>query len=158
MSARNRLISVVGVAVAMMLLQFTPSWEGRMYSTYYDIGGVLSYCDGATENPVPGKRYTDEECDEQTARDLARHAEGIKGCLPWDRLTDGQRVAFVDAAYNIGVRAFCNSSMARRAREGDILGACAALSMWDKVGGKPVRGLTRRRAAERALCEGVPLG
>lgn len=69
-------------------------------------------------------------------------------------MTDGQKVAFVDAAYNIGVGAFCGSSMARRATAGDMVGACDALLMWNKVDGKEVRGLTRRRAAERELCLG----
>jgi lysozyme len=69
-------------------------------------------------------------------------------------LTDGQRVAFVDAAYNIGVSNFCHSSMARRANAGDMAGSCAALSLWDRVGRRRIAGLTRRRAAERALCEG----
>jgi len=66
-------------------------------------------------------------------------------------------VAFVDIAYNIGVSGFCGSSMARRTNAGDMVGACNALLMWDKVGGKEVRGLTRRRQAERELClKGLP--
>jgi lysozyme len=69
-------------------------------------------------------------------------------------LTDGQKTAFVDAAYNIGVAAFCRSSMARRANAGDMAGACDALLLWNKVDGREVAGLTRRRQAERALCRG----
>lgn len=151
---RRALTGIVGAVAATALLAFTPSFEGTKLKTYRDIGGVLTYCTGATENAQWGKTYTPEQCREQLDRDLARHAAGIAPCLPWEQLTDGQKVAFVDAAYNIGVGAFCGSSMARRANAGDMAGACAALSLWDKVNGKRVEGLTRRRAAERAICEG----
>jgi lysozyme len=150
--SRRGLAAIVGAAVAAALLAFTPVQEGRVLKTYRDIGGVLTYCDGATENAQAGKVYTPDECDVQLDRDLERHAEGIKACVPWDRLTDGQKVAFVDVAYNIGVPAFCRSSMARRAGAGDMTGACNALLMWNRVGGKEVLGLTRRRQRERELC------
>jgi len=97
-------------------------------------------------------------------------------------LTYGQKVAFADVAYNIDVSGFCGSSMARRTNAGDMVGACIALMAWNKItvlrpvideDGKPVkdargkvvmrkvleelRGLTRRRQAERALClKGLP--
>ena len=42
--------------------------------------------------------------------------------------------------------------MSRKAKAGDLRGACEALMLWNKAGGKVVRGLTRRRTAERDLC------
>jgi len=154
---RHGLVGIVGALAAAALFATTPAWEGRELVTYRDIGGVLTYCDGATENAMWGKRYTAAECDAQLDRDLERHAAGIAMCVPMARLSDGQKVAFVDAAYNIGVSAFCGSSMARRANAGDMRGSCDALLMWNKVGGKEVRGLTRRRQAEREIClKGLP--
>jgi lysozyme len=44
--------------------------------------------------------------------------------------------------------------MARKANAGDMVGACNALMMWDKVKGQTVRGLTRRRTVERDFCLG----
>lgn len=149
---RRGLLAVVGAIAATVLLAFTPAQEGRVLKTYRDIGGVLTYCDGATENAQLGKTYTPAECDAQLDRDLERHAAGIAKCVPMDRLTDGQRVAFVDVAYNIGVQAFCSSSMARRANAGDMAGACDALLLWNRAGGREVPGLTRRRERERDLC------
>lgn len=149
---RRGLLAVVGAVAATLLLAFTPVQEGRVLKTYRDIGGVLTYCDGATENARDGKTYTPAECDAQLDRDLERHAAGIAKCVPMDRLTDGQRVAFVDVAYNIGVQAFCSSSMARRANAGDMAGACDALLLWNRAGGREVAGLTRRRERERELC------
>jgi lysozyme len=146
------LAGVVGAVATAALLLFTPAQEGRVLKTYRDIGGVLTYCDGATEKAQDGKTYTPAECDVQLDRDLARHASGIAKCIPLDRLTAGQKVAFVDAAYNIGVSAFCGSTMARRVNAGDVVGACDALLLWNRAGGKEVLGLTRRRQRERELC------
>jgi lysozyme len=146
------LAALVGAVAAAALLVFTPAQEGRVLKTYRDIGGVLTYCDGATENAQAGHTYTPAECDAQLDRDLERHAAGIAQCIPLDRLTTGQKVAFVDAAFNIGVPAFCGSSMARRVKAGDMPGACDALLMWNRAGGKEVLGLTRRRQRERELC------
>lgn len=153
---KRSLAAVIGAGAAAISLLIVPKWEGTELKTYKDIGGVLTYCTGATESAMWGKTYTPEECKAQLDRDLVRHAEGIKQCLKpsWDRLTDGQRAAFVSSAYNIGVGAFCGSSMARRSNMGDMAGACASLSLWVKVNGKEVRGLVKRRADERAICEG----
>jgi lysozyme len=154
---RRGLVALVGAVAATALLSFTPAFEGTELSTYRDMGGVLTYCTGATENAAWGKTYTPAQCRAQLDRDLERHAAGIAMCIPLARLTDGQKVAFVDVAYNIGVSGFCGSSMARRTNAGDMVGACNALLMWNKVGGKEVHGLTRRRQAERELClKGLP--
>lgn len=179
MTRRAGLAGIVGAVAAGALLVLTPRFEGTELTTYRDLGGVLTYCTGATENAQWGKTYTPEQCRAQLDRDLERHAAGIARCVPLASMTDGQKVAFVDAAYNIGVGNFCGSSMARRANAGDLVGACDALLAWNKVkvwrpvigpDGKPVkdangkvvmhqvleevRGLTRRRKAERELCLG----
>lgn len=154
---RRGLVALVGAVAAAALLAFTPKFEGTELTTYRDLGGVLTYCTGATEDAQWGRTYTPDQCRAQLDRDLERHAAGIARCVPLARMADGQKVAFVDVAYNIGVGAFCGSSMARRANAGDMAGACDALLMWNKVGGKEVRGLTRRRQAERELClRGLP--
>lgn len=153
MALNPKLVGVVGAVAAATLLVVVPKNEGTVYQTYRDIGGVLTYCDGATENAQWGKTYTPAECRAQLDKDLSRHAEGVMACVRVP-LTDGQKVAFVDTAYNIGVSAFCGSSMARRANAGDMAGACAALALWVNVNGKPVRGLVNRRALAREYCEG----
>jgi lysozyme len=149
---KRGLAAIVGSVAAAGLLLFTPAQEGRVLKTYRDIGGIISYCDGATESPQEGHAYTNAECDAQTDRDLERHAAGIAKCVNMERLTDGQKIAFVDAAYNVGVANFCSSSMARKANAGDMVGACNALLLWNRVGNREVLGLTKRRQRERELC------
>ncbi|NMV37256.1 lysozyme [Ralstonia insidiosa] len=147
------LAAIVGVAAAAGLFSLTPSFEGTVYHTYRDPIGVLTYCTGATENAQWGKSYSPAECRAQLDQDLARHAEGVMNCIKAP-LTTGQKIAFVDLAYNVGVGAVCNSTLARKANAGDMAGACAELSKWTRAGGQVLPGLVRRRAAERDLCEG----
>jgi lysozyme len=154
---KGRLAAIVGAVAAAALIAFTPTQEGTVYVTYKDLGGVLTYCDGATENAIWGKTYTPAECKAQLDYDLARHAEGISHCVDINKLTDGQKVAFVDTAYNIGIRNFCTSSMMRLTNANDMAGACAALKRWVKVGDKVIRGLVNRRDLAYAFCmKGLP--
>lgn len=165
--SNRSLAAIVGAGAAAALLIFTPAQEGRVLTTYRDIGGVLTYCDGATESAQWGKVYTHAECNAQLDRDLARHADGIKACLipVWARLTVGQIIAFVDTAFNIGVAAFCGSSMARLANAGDVVGSCAALFAWNGIVKNvrqkdgtvkpvkvPIKGLMLRRLRAIEIC------
>lgn len=158
------LVAIVGAVAASGLMLLVPAQEGTVNKTYRDIGGVLTYCTGATENAIWGKTYTNEECKAQLDKDLARHAEGVMACVHVP-LTDGQKIAFVDAAYRVGVAGFCSSSMAEKANAGDMLGACNALLLYDGInklvkqpdGTKKkvhiiVPGIAKRAKIERELC------
>lgn len=148
---KRGLAAIVGCAAAACLYVLTPAQEGRVLKTYRDVGAVLTYCDGATENAIWGKTYTPAECNAQLDRDLARHAEGVMACTHAP-LTDGQKAAYVDFAYNVGVAAYCGSTVARKANAGDRIGSCNALMAWNRAGGKVWPGLTKRRAVEREIC------
>lgn len=149
---KKTLAAILGsTTAAAALYGLTPSYEGTVYKTYRDVGGVLTYCTGATENAQFGKTYSKDECVAQLDRDLARHAEGMLSCIHVP-LTEGQKIAFTDFTFNVGVGAFCGSSVARKANAGDVVGSCDALLMWNKVKGEVVNGLTRRRIEERKIC------
>ncbi|OLS46551.1 lysozyme [Rhodovulum sulfidophilum] len=126
-------------------------WEGLRTASYQDIVGVWTICYGETLGVGPGQTATPEECRSRLATRVAQFEAEIRPCLP-EALPVETRAAFVSAAYNIGSGAFCGSSMSRRAMAGDLRGACDALTMWNKAGGKTVQGLVNRREAERALC------
>jgi lysozyme len=140
--------TVATLALTMSLIQ---PWEGRELQAYRDIVGIWTICDGDTENVRPGQVATPAECDSRLAKRVAQFEAEIRTCLP-AVLPVESRAAFISAAYNIGSGAFCGSSMSRRARAGDLRGACDALRLWNKAGGQVVRGLVNRREAERTLC------
>ncbi|MCE4222125.1 lysozyme [Methylobacterium sp. C25] len=75
----------------------------------------------------------------------------VEKCITREIL-DPTYVAFLDLAYNIGSGAFCRSTVVRKFNAGDRRGACDALLLFNKAGGKVIPGLTARRERERALC------
>ncbi len=140
-----------GAGAIAIAVAFIMPWEGRELRAYRDIVGVWTICYGDTRGVKPGQVASVSECDSMLAKSVRGYADGIAKCLPAS-LPDKTRAAFISAAYNIGVSGFCGSSMSRRAKAGDLRGACDALLLWNKAGGKVVKGLTNRRQAERALC------
>ena len=78
---------------------------------------------------------------------------GLARCVPaLPQQPEGVQVALTSWTYNVGISAACGSTLARLANAGDWRGACNQLPRWNKAGGKEVRGLTNRRAAEQQLC------
>jgi Phage-related lysozyme (muraminidase) len=67
-------------------------------------------------------------------------------------LPDGVRVALTSFVYNVGPGSYGGSTPLRMLRAGDIRGACNQLPRWVYAGGKKLRGLERRREAERQIC------
>jgi lysozyme len=116
-------------------------------------GRFETVCFGHRQDGVLGKRFSDEACLKMLADDAVRHGLAIDGCLEGVDLAPETRAAFTAFAFNVGAEKFCVSTLAAKVRAGDLAGACAELSRWTLAGGKPLPGLIRRRAAERALCE-----
>lgn len=142
-------------AVVALSLPMIQIWEGRSLVAYADIAGIPTICDGETRGVKMGDVATPIQCDAMTAKAVREFEQAIRPCLP-ENLPVKTRAAFVVNAYNIGAAAFCKSSMSKKALAHDLPGACQALLSWNKakVNGvlQPVRGLTNRRMAERALC------
>lgn len=146
--------AALGAAVVLATAAFVAPWEGLFTRPYKDIVGVVTWCYGETEGK-PKASYTPQECRDMLAAKLPRYYGEISAC--WGpqveaKLTDNMRVAFTSGAYNFGSGAFCKSSMVRRLKAGDLRGACDALLLYNRAGGRVVRGLANRRQAERKLC------
>lgn len=152
--------AVMAAAVALIGV-----WEGLRLYTYKDPIGIPTACYGETRNIRPlGSRYTKEECDAMLGDAIVDFEKGMRRCLKApDRIPDKSYVAFLSLAYNIGQGGFCKSSIARYAnryadtgRLSDLATACNKIRLYNKAGGRVLRGLVRRREAERLLClEGV---
>jgi len=143
---------VAGAATIAAIVAFIGPWEGRRYTAYQDIVGVWTICEGHTKGVKDGDVATDAQCDEMAAQDVAEHNAGIRACITRP-MPQNVEIAFTSLAFNAGVGAFCGSTALRRYNAGDDSGACDALNMWVRAGGKVVKGLVNRRAAESALCK-----
>jgi lysozyme len=67
------------------------------------------------------------------------------------RLTQPQFDALVSFAFNVGCNAFRQSTLLRLLNQERRMSAADELLQWDKAGGRPMAGLTRRRKEERRL-------
>jgi lysozyme len=148
-----RLIGGIAAGVLAIAIPLVSHFEGTVNEGYVDPVGIVTACTGHTETAVLGKTYTEAECDDLLAGDLFSHDADIAQCIQVP-LKDHEHAAFLSFAFNVGSGAFCRSTMLRKINEGDIRGACAELSRWTFAGGRELRGLVRRRAAERSICEG----
>ena len=137
-------------------LQLVKDFEGFRADAYADPVGIWTIGYGTTAraglgiDPKPGMKITEAEASRLLMAGLEKFARlivpGIK--VP---VTDNEFGAMLSLAYNIGPGAFLKSSVLRRFNAGDKAGAADAFLMWNKAGGKVLKGLTRRREAERAL-------
>lgn len=151
----SRLTKTVGAGAAATLLLFVSAWEGKSNDPYRDIVGVWTVCYGETR--VQMRRYSDAECKDMKANALVDFAEPVLKRNPELRGRDNQLAAAVSLSYNIGSAGYNRSTVARRFSEGRWREACDAFLMWNRAGGRVVRGLDNRRREERALClKGLP--
>lgn len=114
-------------------------------------GGNIYYKDGTvTPRVIVGGRISEEEAKRLKAADMSLFARGVAKALTRPA-RQYQFDAMVSLAFNIGVVAFAKSSVCRKFNAGDMIGAANAFLLWNKAGGRVLKGLTRRREAERAL-------
>jgi lysozyme len=144
--------AATGAVLAAAGALITP-WEGIYTKPYYDIVGVKTVCIGATaaEGVDLNRDYTIAECKAMLVKSLPKYDDGIRKCVTRD-MPDSVRIAMISATYNIGIGGFCKSTMRARINLGDYRGACEALLMWNRAGGRVVKGLDNRRRDERKVC------
>ncbi|EJJ4408623.1 lysozyme [Salmonella enterica] len=140
------------IAIAAAMLGGHDGLEGRRYEPYHDVAGVLTVCDGHTgKDIIPGRRYTDAECDALLNQDLARVKAQIDPLIKVS-IPESERAALYSFAYNVGTGAFARSTLLRKLNAGDHAGACNALKRWTYAGGKQWKGLVTRREIEHEVC------
>ena len=128
-------------------------YEGFRQVAYNDGVGVTTIGFGTTAGVKPGDTVTVERALIFALNDATKHGDAVKRCVKVP-LHQHEFDAYTSLAYNIGPTAFCNSTVVKRANALDYEGACVAIERFNKAGGKVLRGLVKRRAAERAMCEG----
>ena len=149
---KQRLSLKIGAGTVALAVPLVMLYEGTVLQSYRDPIGIVTACVGHTGPELRmGQRYTRQQCEDMLYGDLLKHTAALD-CIKRP-MTDGQKAAFLSFAFNVGNKAFCDSTLARKANAGDMPGACAELSRWTRAGGRELPGLVKRRAAERELCE-----
>jgi len=125
-------------------------WTNGFGSTTNDAGQPLK----------PGEATTPQQALARKLRDVQAFEGALRRCVTVP-LYQYEFDAYIRVSYNIGSRAFCSSTMVRKLNAGDYAGACAEIYRWTMFQGRDCKdpanrcaGLARRRAEERAMCEG----
>lgn len=154
------------------------SQNGIAVLKYFESCSLTAYPDPATggvpwtigwghtgPEVVPGLVWSQAQADAQLATDLISREIAICSAVTAP-ITQGQFDALVSFLYNVGqgkqgvkdglmvLKNGNQSSLLRLTNAGDVAGAVAQFKFWNRANGVPMRGLTRRRAAEAALYTG----
>ena len=131
------------------------SFEGLRTVAYMDPVGIPTVCFGETDGVRLGDKYTVEECRAMLGGRVAEFGAAVDRCVTAE-LPPARKAALVSFAYNVGVGAFCDSTLVKKLNSGDTVGACDQLLRWTKARGIEWPGLVKRRQQERQLClEGI---
>lgn len=103
-----------------------------------------------------GMVWSQEYADRRFVAELEKVSSTVLGLLKVDA-TQGQFDALCSLAYNLGAGNVGKSTLLRKLNAGDVSGASAEFPKWNRANGQIMRGLTRRRYAERALFDGESL-
>jgi GH24 family phage-related lysozyme (muramidase) len=145
-------------------LKIIKEFEGCHLQAYLCPAGVPTIGWGATQlndRPVKlGDTISQARADQLLADDVAARYQRLVELLPMVRKWSGNRAAaLVSWAYNVGLQAVADSTLRKRLLAGGdpVQVIREEIPRWDKANGKPLAGLTRRRAAEVALFVGQEL-
>ncbi len=133
-------------------LSLIKRFEGCRLTAYADIGGVWTIGWGQTgPDVVKGLTITQAQADARLQQTVDEFATGVLNALSVP-VNQNQFDALVSFAYNIGLSAFRSSTLLKLLNDKTSVSVVAAeFSKWNKVDGKPIEGLSRRREAEKKL-------
>lgn len=152
LSKKNR-VAVASLVISASALVGIATHEGYIGQTYKDAVGVPTIGFGETKGVKPGQTTTPVRALIQLQHSAEEHAKGMAACIHVP-ISQNEYDAYVSFTYNVGVGAFCNSTLNKKLNAGDYAGACAELLKWDKAGGYTLPGLKNRRQEEYKQCLG----
>ena len=126
--------------------------EGYSDVAYIPVpGDVPTIGFGTTGGVKMGDRTTPTRALSRALTDIQQFEGALKECVKVP-LTQNEYDTYISLSYNIGSRAFCNSTLVKKLNAQDYSGACREILRWDKFQGKPLAGLTKRRQDEYERC------
>lgn len=114
-------------------------------------GGVPTIGFGSTDGVEIGDKISVQEALERLVRDVG-NAEGASGQCVKVPLSQGEYDAYTSFAFNVGIKAFCGSTLVKKLNAGDYSGACEELKRWGYVKGEFSNGLANRRERGNTRC------
>lgn len=137
-------------AALELLVALVMRFEGCRLTAYRDVAGILTIGWGETAGVKEGMVWTQAQADAVLRMRVSQFLLGVYKRAPMLWLEPPERAAACGSlAYNIGLGAFNASTVKRKTNAGEWEAAANAFLLWNKAGGRVVRGLTNRRRQER---------
>lgn len=134
------------------LIRAIKAFEGCRLKAYRCPAGVWTIGYGETSGVKEGDVWTQEEADARLRSRAGQILVAVLKRCPRLHLEPPERlIACADLSYNIGIGAFGASSVCRRTNRGEFAAAAESFMLWNKAGGRVLKGLTMRRQYERAI-------
>ncbi len=124
--------------------------DGRLASTWDALGRVFNIGPGLTKGVTKTTVWTPEQLKAAEEAEFAATRAAVTNLVKVP-LGENQRTAVESLVYNIGVSGFAHSTVLRMINAHNFAAVPAAFRMWNKAGGKVVKGLINRREAEIRL-------
>lgn len=133
-------------------LNLIKEFEGCRLEAYRDIANVLTIGYGHTGPDVyAGQSITKAEAEKLLLKDLETFERGVSNLVKVP-INQHQFDALVSFSFNVGLGALGSSTLLDLLNKNSSVSIVAAEFLrWNKVDGKPIEGLTRRRTAEKQL-------
>ena len=149
------LSTLQGMTTSRVGINLITSFEDLRLDAYDDGVGVWTIGYGTTVYPNGVKVKRGDTCTKAQAvsffqHDLRRFEAAVNQTVKVV-VNQNQFDALVSLTYNIGETAFKKSTLLAKLNKGDFTGAVEQFKVWNIGGGKVLKGLVRRRAAEREL-------
>jgi len=140
------------VKISQNGIELIKSFEGCVLTGYPDVGGVPTVGYGSTGPDVYiGMKITQAEAERRLAKELEHFENGVSNLVKV-AINQNEFDALVSFSFNVGLGSFQRSTLLRTLNDrADKNLVASEFLRWNKVDGKPVEGLTRRRKAEQAL-------
>lgn len=129
---------------------FISSFEGCRLSAYKCSAGVWTIGYGHTECVREGDVCTEEQAKAWLIDDI-RETQTLIAHYVNVPVSEGEFVALVSLAFNVGVGTLIKSKLLRKLNSGDRDGAAEEFLDFDLANGKRIAGLTKRRKQEHDL-------
>lgn len=151
MSAVKKAASATAIVAA--IAAFIAPSEGLRTKTYLDPVGIPTVCYGETKGVKIDDSYTPAQCMAMLKQSIPEYLRVVDSL---GNLTDGERVAYTDFTYNVGVGNFRRSSIVKYVNAKERVKACNVLLLYNKakVKGKYVvlPGLDERAKKRNLKC------
>lgn len=149
--SRNLIAALSFSAAGLVGLVGYESYRGEAYIPAPGDVPTIGY--GTTAGVHMGDTITPPKALSRALTDVQRFEGALHQCVTVP-LHQYEYDAYVSLAYNIGSAAFCASTLVRRLNAGDYAAACHEILRWDRMGGRVLPGLSKRRQAEYQQCIG----